>query len=224
LAVGVGTIAALQSPLLALETITVRGAQALSREAVIAAADLHPGASMLRLRPSTLRDRLLAHPRIAGAEVRLVWPRGLDVVVRERTSLCIIRCGDSWLEVAADAVVLAMHELQDGPGLGLFELEGVDPTSVSIGGRLPGAGSAAALEALGSILAEGETLTAASLASGNLSATLGDGTVLLLGPAGADLSSRTRVALGLLAEIRAAGRPVAYIDARLPGQPVIKPK
>lgn len=224
LLLAVASAAVIRSPFLALETVTVRGLGSLSREAVIATAGLELGTNLLRLRPAHMTRSLLAHPRIAAARVRLVWPRGVDLMITERRGICLVRCGDSWLEVAADGVVIAMHHPDAAGTLGLFELSGIEPSEVAIGGRLPGSGSIAALEALASIQASGEPVGRASLEGGGLEATLADGTILLLGPAGADLPVRTGVALALLAELRAAGRAVAYIDARIAGQPVIKPR
>jgi len=218
-------LAALRSPYLALQTITVRGNSLVSRDEIVAAAGLTTGTSMLRVRPRAAEDLVAAAlPRVAAAEVRLVWPHGVCVTVSERTSLLGVLCGDGWLEVAADGVVVALHDASqpDAASCGLFLLAGLDPAQLAVGRSVPGSGSGTMIGALSAVVAMGEAVASAELSKNHLNIALGDGTLLMLGPLGGDILTRTGSALSVLAELRRAGKRVAYIDARLSGQPVIR--
>jgi cell division protein FtsQ len=219
-----GVVAALRSPALALTTVTVRGTAHLSEEDVLIAAGLIPGQSMFRISLADVRSRLLSLPRVAGVQASRVWPRAIDVLIEERTGLLLVACGSGWVEIAEDGVAIQIHEsLEDAPEH-LFELKGFAPVDVALGARLPGPEGLAVTYALARLLVAGEGITMANFGDSGLEVRLTDKTLIYLGQAGSDLPDRASIAAGILAELRATGRRVEYIDVRVPGQPVIKPR
>lgn len=222
LVVILAAVVVLNSPALAVSSIVIEGRLHLTREEVIAAAAIRIGDNIVRFRPAAAQSALRRLPRVASAEVRRVWPRGVEIVLVERTGLAMLPCGTGWIEVAGDGVALQVHQ---SPGqTGLPVLEGVDAALVGVGERVPGAEAQTALEALGAALSRGEPARRAVLAPTGLELELMDGTWLYLGAAGSVVETRISVALAILEELRARGQRAAYIDVRVPGQPVIRPR
>jgi cell division protein FtsQ len=222
LALVLGLAVALNSPLLEVQSITVDGCRELTREQVLDAAGLRFGVNILRVGLRAAASDLSRLPRVAQAEVSRVWPRGLQVVLVERTGLALLPCGSGWLEVAGDGVALQIHPTAQETGLPV--LEGIEPALIGVGETVPGAAARAALDALAALEASGDTALRAVLAEPGLEIELADGTWLYLGPVTSGLQSRVGIALTILEELRARGQRVAYIDVRVPGQPLIKPR
>ncbi|MBI2571052.1 MAG: FtsQ-type POTRA domain-containing protein [Candidatus Schekmanbacteria bacterium] len=74
----------LRSELFLVRELTVTGAQTLSSGEILATAGLTYRLSLLKLDPEALRKRLIAHPRVAGAAVKLDYPGAVAVTVSER--------------------------------------------------------------------------------------------------------------------------------------------
>lgn len=75
------------------EKIEVDGIRRLTRQAVIDAARITKGANILSINLATTRKRLLAHPLIAEADVRRVFPSRIRLSVREHEPLAILDLG-----------------------------------------------------------------------------------------------------------------------------------
>jgi cell division septal protein FtsQ len=215
-------VVVLNSPAFRVSSIVVEGHGYLSREDVLSAAGVRTGDRMITFRPAAARSSLLKLPHVAAAEVRRVWPRGVRIVLRERTGLALLPCGTGWVEVASDGVAIQLHVALEATGLPV--LEGVDATLVGVGERVPGVNARTALEALAIAAARSEPARRAVLATTGLELELMDGTWLYLGAAGSVVETRISAALAILEELRARGQRAAYIDVRVPGQPVIRPR
>lgn len=224
LAVGLILGLMVRSPTLALTTVNVRGLDRLKREDIISAAALLEGQSMLRLDLDQIARRLLGLPRVAVVRVDRVWPRTLDIVIQERAGLMLVACGTGWLEVAADGVIIEIHEALELVHEGLFELTGFAPAQVALGARLPGPDGFAAAASLAVLAEAGEEIVLAAVDDGMLEVHLADLTTIYLGRSGSDLPHRARIALAILYELRATAQQVEYIDVRVPTQPVVKPR
>jgi len=212
----------LTSPSFHLQVITVRGNQALAREAVIEAAGLRTGTSLLRVRLGVARQALLELPRVKSATLRRVWPNGLDVLVVERTGVALLPCGQGWVEAAGDGMALELHT--SASGVELPVLDGVEPATVGVGEIVPAAAARMALAGLEAFAAAGEGVSSARIAASDMEVTLPDGTAVYLGQADAGLAVRVETAVRIAAELRSRGLRVEYIDVRIPGQPVYKPR
>lgn len=111
----------LASPLALVAGITVVGAERLSAEEILSVANLEPGMSLWRFSVSQCGDKLSAHPWIAEARVKRVFPNSLVVTVQERRAMAVLAgTEENWL-VAGDGMVLGSYD-----GLSLPWLTGLD--------------------------------------------------------------------------------------------------
>jgi hypothetical protein len=106
---GVG-IALLQSPWLAVRTVSVFGVEHAPVAQLLEAHDLVEGVPTVSVRPAAVEEALLANPWVARAEVRVTWPGAVEVTVLEREPAAWIRTGVTWAQVAADGVILEVGE------------------------------------------------------------------------------------------------------------------
>ncbi len=213
---------ALKSPLFAVTAVEVQGELRLDAQQVVSVAAIGEGTSLLLVDSAGVAHRLRALPRVASVVVRKYWPHRVVLEIQERTGLLMVPCGEVWFEVATDAMVLAMHHSADAAGLPL--LEGLDVASIAVGSSLPGGEGRGIVVALAQLAGIGGGLSRAVVTPAGLEASLGDGTLLYLGTPSADLPGRLAVAMEILAEMQSRGEAVQYIDVRVPGQPVVKPK
>ena len=87
---GAAVWAAWSSPLLAVQTITVKGTSRLSRADVLAAARVPMGRSMLRVDPGVIQTRVAALPAVAAVTVDRDWPHRLVITVTERRPAAVV--------------------------------------------------------------------------------------------------------------------------------------
>jgi len=86
------TVGVVQShPYFALTTIDVDGNHAVGRNEILEWADVSEGSSIWHAAPTSVRVRLLSHPRIEQVAVRREFPNRLIIHVRERRPLAIVR-------------------------------------------------------------------------------------------------------------------------------------
>ena len=76
-----------------IEAVTVNGVKRLSEQNVIDQARIARGANILSVNLSTARKRLLAHPAIAEAHVKRVFPSRIHLAVREHEPLAVLDLG-----------------------------------------------------------------------------------------------------------------------------------
>lgn len=212
----------LKSPLFAVAAVEVQGQRLLTAEEVVHVAAIDEGTSLFLVNSAAVSQRLRALPRVASVVVRRYWPHRVVLEIKERAGLLLIPCGEVWFEVATDGMVLAMHH--SGQVAGLPLLEGLDAASIAVGMPLPGGQGRGIVTALASLAGVRGGLSRAALTPNGLEAYLADGTLLYLGTPTADLQGRLGVALEILAEMQSRGKAIQYIDVRVPGQPVVKPK
>ena len=132
-----GVVASAFSPLLAVGSITVRGAERLSTDEVVGATGLRTGQAMVLLDPAVATRRLTDQPWIERARVVRRWPRTVDITVVERRPTAIV----TWEQTA---MVIVEGGLAVGPPPPLAEGETQNvpvvsiPSSsaVEVGGRL----------------------------------------------------------------------------------------
>lgn len=89
LVVGVGW-AALGSSLFAVQKVTVQGTSRLSVDAVLAAADVPMGESLLRISPTGIQRRVARLPMVAQVQVVRAWPHRLTIRVAERRPVAVV--------------------------------------------------------------------------------------------------------------------------------------
>jgi len=135
--VGGAVWAAWSSPLLAVQTVTVKGTSRLSPGDVLVAARVPIGRSMLRLDPGQIRSRVAALPAVAAVTVDRDWPHRLVITVTERRPVAV---------VASSGGV----ELVDASGVAFATAVAAPPGALPLrlGAAVPGPGDADAKAAL----------------------------------------------------------------------------
>lgn len=86
------------TPLLRARSVTVTGLRALTRQQVVAAADVPADVPLARLDLGAIRHRVADLPRVATVHVGRAWPSGLTIAVRERRAVAVgVHDGMMWL-------------------------------------------------------------------------------------------------------------------------------
>jgi cell division protein FtsQ len=108
IAVAVGLVVAIfESSWLAVASIQVEGAERADVAAIIADEGVEVGVPIVSVRAGRLEERLRADPWIAEAQVRVVWPRSLEVSVVEYRPVARVKSGNTWLVSSTQGAVLA---------------------------------------------------------------------------------------------------------------------
>jgi cell division protein FtsQ len=89
LVVGVGWTL-LGSSVLAVQRVTVQGTSRLSAAAVLAAADVPRGESLLRVSPAAIERRVARLPAVAQVRVVREWPHRIAIRVTERRPVAVV--------------------------------------------------------------------------------------------------------------------------------------
>ena len=89
--------AVMQSDMLAAHTLKVSGNQRLTDVQVLAQARLKPRTNIFAINLKATRNRLLAHPWIAGASVQRIIPDTIQVHITEHMPLAVIDMGRKYL-------------------------------------------------------------------------------------------------------------------------------
>ena len=82
------------SPVLRLETVSVKGTSRLSAAEVLAAAEVRTGGSLLSVDTDAIRRRVARLAAVAGVRVRRSWPHQLVIGVTERAPVAAIATAD----------------------------------------------------------------------------------------------------------------------------------
>jgi cell division protein FtsQ len=125
--IALGAAWAVRSPRFAVTAVEVVGQSRLTRDEILAAADIAPGANLLMLDPGVVAARLEALPLIRRADVIRSLPNRVTMVVEERRPLTLVNAGRlHWIDeegvdlgVEPRAVALGLPVLS---GLGLDDL------------------------------------------------------------------------------------------------------
>ncbi|MCP3995611.1 MAG: FtsQ-type POTRA domain-containing protein [bacterium] len=100
-------IAVFQSSWLAVSSITVEGAERAQVDSILLDAGVEEGVAIVSVRAGKVEDRLRLDPWVAEAQVRVVWPRSIEVFVVEYIPIARVKNGDTWLISSTQGQVLA---------------------------------------------------------------------------------------------------------------------
>lgn len=123
----------LASPLALVDRVDISGNSRLKDAEILSIAGLGPGLHMWRLPLKSGRDKLLANPWVAEAEIQKQFPNTLIIRVRERTAVAIARSESGNWVLADDGVVLA-----ENMGFSLPWLTGLELGPLSLGAGVTG--------------------------------------------------------------------------------------
>lgn len=112
-----------------LEKLEVSGGQRLSVEEILETAEIQKGVNLVSLNLRAVRNRLLAHPWIAEADVRRTFPDQIAIRIREQEPLAVLNFGKQFL-INRDGVIF--KEAQPDEISCLPVLSGMDYTDWQI--------------------------------------------------------------------------------------------
>jgi cell division protein FtsQ len=219
-----------QSPLLAVDTITVKGTARESQSAVEAAAGVRTGTALLFVDTGEVARRVEALPWVAKATVDRDLPNGLTITVIERSPVAWVRApipkrapkGTLGVPMLIDRFGRVLGDASEPPA-GLPELVGITHLPEK-GGRITPAAPAAAVASLPDAL---------RAQTGSVIKRNGQAVLKLIPLPGASRPIAGEVRLGSFDQIAAKGAAalavidqlalgrehVRYVDVRVPGAP-----
>lgn len=118
------------SPWLSMSHLAVSGVVSSDVERVLGEEGVVPGTALVTIRAGRLEDRLREDPWVAEADVRVLYPDRVEVVVRERRPVAWWSVGDGWALLSDDGRVLRLDAQPGRPRLV------VDATAVGVGGEI----------------------------------------------------------------------------------------
>lgn len=89
---------------LAVKTITVRGATVVKVSDILAATDVPLGTPLARVDVGAIKARVEKLPRVSSVTVRRGWPHTLVVIVHEYTPVAVTMNGGNWYVVDPSGV------------------------------------------------------------------------------------------------------------------------
>ncbi|MXX10961.1 MAG: FtsQ-type POTRA domain-containing protein [Nitrospira sp. SB0677_bin_15] len=119
--------------LLSIKRVSISGAERLDRRVVLSLLDLPADRSLLSVDPSSLEQKVEAHPAVASASVGRVLPHTLTVIVVERKPAALFQHAGGTLFLDKEGVVLSLAP--DWPVRRLPELIGLSAVKI-LGGDL----------------------------------------------------------------------------------------
>lgn len=126
----VGYAAVTQSDYFRTKTIVVKGHERLTREAILAHAQLQPGDNLLAVNLGLVRKRLLAQPWIASVHVVREIPEQITITLKEHTPLAVVDLGRQFLLNRKGRI---FKELKPEDPQNLPLVTGIDYTDISLG-------------------------------------------------------------------------------------------
>ncbi len=84
--------------------ISVEGGQRLTPDQILETAGIEKGINLVSLNLKTVRERLLAHPWIAQADIRRTFPGDIAIRIQEQTPLAVLDFGKKFL-INSDGVI-----------------------------------------------------------------------------------------------------------------------
>lgn len=209
-----------RSSLVALDRIEINGAVVVTDQQILDAAALELGTSTVRLRLGPAEERIEALPRIRSVSVQRADPLTVVIDVEERRPVLLVVSDPRSVLVDEDGIIIGTP-MGTEPALAIVQL---DP-----GTLLPVGTSVETIPALAAAIAVRRELTGPlrvrvaeyrSTKDTGVTVVLDDDTEVRFGD-DKRVDEKARSLGAVLEDL--AGRPVATIDVRAPGTPVVVP-
>lgn len=100
-------IAVFQSSWFAVDSIVIEGADRSAATAILTETGVEEGVAIVSVRAGRVEEALRSDPWIAEAQVRVVWPRSIEVYVVEYIPIARVKNEDTWLVASPQGAVLA---------------------------------------------------------------------------------------------------------------------
>jgi cell division protein FtsQ len=214
-AVGLGFLGALRSPLLDVDRLEVRGNQRTSRDDIVAAAGIGRGDQLIDVDLRAAGEAVSDLPWVRRAELHRGIDGAIAVEVTERTAIAVLGAGAD--AVLVDAEGRALAPAADDPALAasLVVIEGAGRLEP---GRFAGPRADDALAVAARLGGAVELGLRLSIEEGRLSGLVDPGIQVLFGDAG-QLEAKVRSLRTVLEQVDLTC--AATIDVRSPGSPVL---
>jgi cell division protein FtsQ len=199
------------SPLLAVDTLQVRGTSHLTPAQITAAAGVHEGDAMPWIDAGASVEGIEELPYVRSATLEREWPRTVRITVRERTPAAWIDAPSGKALVDGTGRVL---ETVDAPPQGMPQLLGAKLVPPP-GGTIDAVGAARVAGTLTGLAAAGTASVEAT--DHGVVLHLHAGPEIRMGEA-TQIGVKLRAALAVLGA--SADHPVAYVDVSTPTNPV----
>jgi len=200
-----------RSPLLAVDTLRVRGTSHLTPQQVLDAAGVHEGDAMVWIDTGAAVAGIESLPYVRAASVAREYPHTVRITVRERTP-------SAWVDGPAGKVLVdrtgRVLEPVDAPPPGIPQLLGAT-TIPPPGGTIDARGAARVAGALHGLAAAGTA--SVERTDRGIVLHLATGTEVRMGAAN---RIRTKLAAALAVLGALNGQPVSYVDVSVPTNPV----
>jgi cell division protein FtsQ len=218
-----GAAWAARSPRFAVTEVEVTGQSRLTRDGIMAAANIAPGANLWTLDPRDVVARLEAVPLVRHAEVIRSFPNRVTLVVEERRPFTVVNAGRlHWID--EEGVDLGIESR--AVALGIPALSGLSPDDLGARGQRGASERVGVGLSLLRLLLRGRTSLLGQISEIDLSRAEGpvlytlDGVEVRLGKD--DWEARLGRLQGVLAQLGAAGETPTSIDLRFRGQVVLR--
>lgn len=215
------------SPLFDVKTITVQGNETVTTEKIISLAEIETGDNFFAIRVKKAKENLEYYPFIEKAEVKRKLFNKVAIIVQERPAIGYVVTPDGYIQVSADARMLAIQQTLNDYNLPV--ISGVDLDELtSLGGVIENHKLQQALKVLSSCDKEllGNLAELNVSQNGEIIAYTNQKLEVRLGEMDnverrlADLNDIIRE----IAEQKIPLNEIQYIDVRYSGVPVIKMK
>ena len=215
------------SPLFDVKTITVQGNETVTTEKIISLAEIETGDNFFAIRVKKAKENLEYYPFIEKAEVKRKLFNKVSIIVQERPAIGYVVTPDGYIQVSADARMLAIQQTLNDYNLPV--ISGVDLDELtSLGGVIENHKLQQALKVLSSCDKEllGNLAELNVSQNGEIIAYTNQKLEVRLGEMDnverrlADLNDIIRE----IAEQKIPLNEIQYIDVRYSGVPVIKMK
>jgi cell division protein FtsQ len=222
MAVALGAAALPTSSLFAVRSVQVRGTVQVPAAEIVALAGLRRGDRLFAVPAAEITARVLRHPRVARAAVRV--GNGGQIVIRiaERIPYAAFPFRGRYLIL--DRAGIVIDDQWSAGTLPVITATAFVPEWVHLGDRLPTGGIERALAALdrlpAAVVVPGTRLRVEP--QGDLVLFTPDGIAARLGPL-RGLEERAALMPEILAAVRARGLAAEYLDLRFSGSVVMKP-
>jgi cell division protein FtsQ len=203
------------SPVLAVRSVQVDGAVALTADEVRDAAGVRIGTPLLRVDTDAARARVARLPQVSAVEVSRGWPSSVVITVTERVALAVVESGGQRYLVDDEGVLF--DTITGDPPPGVVPLDVPDPAA---GDPATEAGLAALASLPGDVRAD--VASAGATSAEDVTLTLADGTTVLWGDGG-DSEAKGTVLSALLDQMAAGTlEPATTIDVSAPDAVVLR--
>jgi cell division septal protein FtsQ len=219
-----GAAWAARSPRFAVTVVDVAGQTRLTRDEIVTAAEIGPGASILTLDSRVVRSRLLALPLVRHADVIRSFPNRVTLVVEERRPFTVVNAGRRLHWIDEEGVDLGIESR--AVALGAPVLSGLSPADLGVRGQRVASDRVGIGLSLLRLLLRARTSLLGQISEIDVSRAEGpvlytlDGVEVRLGRD--DWEARLGRLHGVLAQLGAAGETPISVDLRFRGQVVLR--